>query len=398
MYIKFMKNFDVIIIGGGASGLMAAITAGKRGKTVCVLDHAKSLGTKILISGGGRCNFTNLDIAPEKYISKNKHFMKSAFSQYTQYDFINLVKKHNIAYHEKTLGQLFCDDSAQQILTMLLDECKLANVQIITKCEVDTINKIDDAYSLQTSKGNFKSSKLVMACGGLSIPKAGATNFGFKIASQFNLSIEETAPALVPFTFSEKDKEIFADLSGIACEASATIGKTTFKENILFTHRGISGPAILQISSYWNAGDSVKICLLPNLDWLELLETRQKTTPKQELKTVLYEILQKRFVNALIEHNLIKNLPLNQLNSKDIAKIVEFFDNFSIKPNGTEGYRKAEVTKGGISTKELDSKTLECKNIAGLYFIGELVDVTGWLGGYNFQWAWSSGFACGSAV
>ena len=390
-----MKNFDVIIIGAGASGLMCALTAAKRGKSVCLIDHAKSIGKKILISGGGRCNFTNLNATADKYLSKNKHFMKSALAQFTQFDFIELVKKHNIAYHEKTLGQLFCDDSAKQILEMLITECEDAGVKFYFNCEV---TNVEQGFKLATSKGDMVTEKLVVATGGLSIPKAGATNFGFKLAEQFDMTIETTEPALVPFTFSEKDKEVFADLSGIAFPAEVTIGKTSFKESVLFTHRGISGPAILQISSYWKPGDELKINILPDLDWAEFINEKKKANSKQELKTALTEVLPKRFVNVLVEQGFVKNLALGQVSDKYIAQLVELFANFKVKPNGTEGYRKAEVTKGGISTKELDSKTLEAKKVAGLYFIGELVDVTGWLGGYNFQWAWSSGYAAGMSV
>ena len=390
-----MKNFDVIIIGAGASGLMCALTAAKRGKSVCLIDHAKSIGKKILISGGGRCNFTNLNATADKYLSKNKHFMKSALAQFTQFDFIELVKKHNIAYHEKTLGQLFCDDSAKQILEMLITECEDAGVKFYFNCEV---TNVEQGFKLATSKGDMVTEKLVVATGGLSIPKAGATNFGFKLAEQFDMAIETTEPALVPFTFSEKDKEVFADLSGIAFPAEVTIGKTSFKESVLFTHRGISGPAILQISSYWKPGDELKINILPDLDWAEFINEKKKANSKQELKTALTEVLPKRFVNVLVEQGFVKNLALGQVSDKYIAQLVELFANFKVKPNGTEGYRKAEVTKGGISTKELDSKTLEAKKVAGLYFIGELVDVTGWLGGYNFQWAWSSGYAAGMSV
>jgi predicted Rossmann fold flavoprotein len=392
------QQFDSIIIGGGASGLMAAITAGQRGRKVCVIDHAKKLGSKILISGGGRCNFTNLGISPERYLSKNKHFCKSALAQYTQFDFIELVKKHNIAYHEKTLGQLFCDASAKQIVNMLLDEAHQAGVEFSLGTEVEDIVKTDDGFKIITSKGEFESQTLVMASGGLSIPKIGATNFGYKVAKQFNLDIVETMPALVPFTFSEKDKAVFADLSGIAFDAEVSIGKTIFKESVLFTHRGLSGPAILQISSYWKAGDELRIKVLPELNWNEFLTAKRSENSKQELKTALNEVLQKRFVNTLIEQGLVKNLALGQVSDKYINQLEQLFNNFNFKPNGTEGYRKAEVTIGGISTAELNAKTLETKKVEGLFFIGELVDVTGWLGGYNFQWAWSSGFAAGQVI
>ena len=299
-------QYDSIIIGAGASGLMTAITASQRGRKVCVIDHAKKIGQKILIAGGGRCNFTNLGISPERYLSKNKHFCKSALAQYTQFDFIDLVKKHNIAYHEKTLGQLFCDESAKQILNMLLDELKTAGGELKTSVNVEKVAKENGKFVISTDKGIFETESLVMATGGLSIPKIGATNFGYKIAKQFDLAIEETYPALVPFTFSEKDKEVFAELSGISFDARVTVGKTSFDESVLFTHRGISGPAVLQISSYWNAGDEVKISILPKLNWIEFLENKKQQNPKQELKTVLNEVLQKRFVNVLVEHKFVK--------------------------------------------------------------------------------------------
>lgn len=390
-----MKNFDVIIIGAGASGLISAFAAAKRGKRVCLIDHAKKIGSKILISGGGRCNFTNLNADAEKYLSKNKHFMKSALAQFSQYDFIELIKKHKIKYHEKTLGQLFCDDSATQIVDMLVAECQNVGVEFYLGTEV---TEVIDNFTVLTSKGEFSASNLIMATGGLSIPKMGATNFGFRVAKQFGLKVEDTTPALVPFTFSDKDKEKFASLSGISFLAEVSLGKTSFKESVLFTHRGISGPAILQISSFWQPGNEIKINILPDTNWSEFLQQKKTANSKQELKTVLTEVLPKRFVIVLIEQGLVKNIPMGQVGEKYIIQLVETFSNFKIKPNGTEGYRKAEVTKGGVSTTELDSKTLESKKVPGLYFVGELVDVTGFLGGYNFQWAWSSGFVAGNNI
>ncbi|MCP4354091.1 MAG: NAD(P)/FAD-dependent oxidoreductase [Proteobacteria bacterium] len=391
------KQFDVIIIGGGASGLMCAIQAGIRGRKVCVVDHAESLGNKIRISGGGRCNFTNLDISSEKYLSENIHFCKSALAQFTQYNFIEMIKEHNISYHEKTLGQLFCDGSAKEVLNMLLSESKRVGVEFSLNTNITSVKK-DSEFLLETSKGLFKSKSLVIATGGLSIPKIGATNFGFKIAQQFNIEVIPTTPALVPLTFSEKDKEIFNGLAGVSFQGEVTCGKTSFTENILFTHRGLSGPAILQISSFWKQGQEIKINILPEHDWQEFFKKKRKNNPKQELKTVLCEVLQKRFVNVLFNQGLLKNIVMVQVSDKYIKELVQFFTQFTIKPNGTEGYRKAEITKGGVSTKELNSKTLECKNVEGLFFVGELVDVTGWLGGYNFQWAWSSGYAAGQVV
>ena len=391
-------HYDVIILGAGGAGLMCAIEAGKRGRRVLVLDHADKIGKKILISGGGRCNFTNLGASAENYISQNKHFCKSAFGQYTQHHFIEMVKRHKIAFHEKKLGQQFCDDSAQKIVDMLLEECKKVGAKIQIKTTIENVEKKDDQFIVQTSQGTVTSNSLVIATGGLSIPKIGATSFGYQIAKQFDLKIIETVPALVPFTYNHKDLEMYEGLSGISFDAIVSCKKTSFRENVLMTHRGVSGPAILQISSYWEPGDEINIHMLPELDWQEFLKQKRNEVPKQELKTVLSDVLPKRFAQRLVEHQKIPNPIMAQLSDKHIRELEQFFTKFTIKPNGTEGYRKAEVTRGGVDTNELNARTLETKKVSGLFFIGEVVDVTGWLGGYNFQWAWSSGFAAGQVV
>jgi predicted Rossmann fold flavoprotein len=389
---------DVIVIGAGGAGLMCAIEAGKKGRDVVVLDHAEKVGKKILISGGGRCNFTNTGASADRYLSGNKHFMKSSFGQYSPDNFIHLVENYNIAYHEKKLGQQFCDKSAQQIVDMLLTECDKVNAKIHLKTEVHAVEKNkEDIYIVSTGKGIYQAKKLVVATGGLSIPKMGATNFGYKLAEQFGLKTTELTPGLVPFTFSTKDLERYIDLSGISIDADVSCGKRSFRENILITHRGVSGPAILQISSYWKPGEDIKIHMLPDLDWQEFLKTQRHGRSKNELKTILSDVLPKRFVQRIFEWGDFQNKPMAELGDKDIRKIEEYFTHYRIKPNGTEGYRKAEVTLGGVCTSELDAKTLESKKVSGLYFIGEVVDVTGWLGGYNFQWAWASGYACGQA-
>lgn len=389
---------DVLIIGAGGAGLMCAIEAGKKGRKVIVIDHAEKVGKKILISGGGRCNFTNTGATADKYQSGNRHFMKSAFGGYTPDNFIHLVESYNIAYHEKKLGQQFCDKSAQQIVDMLLNECAKNGAKVHLKTEVTSVVKEGECFHVSTNRGLYKANKLVVATGGLSIPKMGATNFGHKIAEQFGLEVTDLTPALVPFTFSTKDLERYEGLSGISIDADVSCGKVSFRENILITHRGVSGPAILQISSYWKPGQDIKIHMLPDLNWQVFLKEKRQENGKLELKTILSDILPKRFAGRVIEWGDIQNKPMAELGDKEIRKIEEYFTNYRIKPNGTEGYRKAEVTLGGVSTKELDAKTLESKKVSGLYFIGEVVDVTGWLGGYNFQWAWASGFACGQQV
>ncbi|CAM4046095.1 NAD(P)/FAD-dependent oxidoreductase [Pseudoalteromonas byunsanensis] len=395
-----MSQFDVVIIGAGAAGLMCAAQAGYRGRSVAVLDMGKKPGRKILISGGGRCNFTNEGASPSNYLCGNPHFVKSCLSRYTQHDFIELVDRHGLAYHHKTLGQLFCDNSAQDIVDILTTECDWAGVQIFLRSEVLSVQaKEQGGYIVTTGEQTFECKSLVIASGGLTMPKLGATPIGYKIAEQFGLKVLPTVAALVPFTLHEHDKVRFDGLSGVSipCEVSSQCG-TTFKENILFTHRGLSGPAILQISSFWRAGQAVTINLLPELNLNETIHQWRSESGSKSLKNALGAILPKRFVEVLIAEQAIPDKALNQLTHSEIDAIAEYLHRWQIKPNGTEGYRTAEVTLGGVDTDELSSKTFEAKKQKGLYFIGEVTDVTGWLGGYNFQYAWSCGFAAGQAV
>ena len=393
-----MSNWDVIVIGAGAAGLHCAAHSAKRGKSVLVLDHAKQAGKKILISGGGRCNFTNIYAGPDNFLSSNPHFCKSALSRYTQWDFIGLVAEYGIPYHEKTLGQLFCDDSAKDIVRMLMSECDRYGARVQLRTEIVSVD-FDDGYCIDTSRGEYRSEKLVVASGGLSMPKLGATPLGYQIAEQFGHSIVPVRAGLVPFTLQEEDKERFAELSGVAVPVTAEANDGYFREAMLFTHRGVSGPAILQVSSYWQPGEAVSINLLPDLDAYEWLKTQQQQQPKTQLNTVLQAHFPKRVVTALAEHH---QWPLsNKLADTSNAQFQTIADNLNrwqLKPNGTEGYRTAEVTLGGVNVDEVSSKTMESQKQPGLYFIGEVLDVTGWLGGFNFQWAWSSGFACGSEV
>ncbi|KTG24627.1 hypothetical protein AWR38_03385 [Idiomarina sp. WRN-38] len=393
-----MSNWDVIVIGAGAAGLHCAAHAAKRGRSVLVLDHAKQAGKKILISGGGRCNFTNMYAGPDNFLSSNPHFCKSALSRYTQWDFIGLVAEYGIPYHEKTLGQLFCDDSAKDIVRMLMSECDRYGARVQLRTEIVSVD-FDDGYCVETSRGEYRSEKLVVACGGLSMPKLGATPLGYQIAEQFGHSIVPVRAGLVPFTLQEEDKKRFAELSGVAVPVTAEANDGYFREAMLFTHRGVSGPAILQVSSYWQPGEAVSINLLPDLDAYEWLKTQQQQQPKSQLNTVLQAHFPKRVVTALAEHH---QWPLsNKLADTSNAQFQTIADNLNrwqLKPNGTEGYRTAEVTLGGVNVDEVSSKTMESQKQPGLYFIGEVLDVTGWLGGFNFQWAWSSGFACGSEV
>lgn len=386
---------DVIVIGGGAAGLFCALTAGQRRRSVLVLEHAEKVGKKILISGGGRCNFTNLHTAPDNFLSSNPNFHKSALARFTPQDFMELVKKHRIAFHEKKLGQLFCNESSQQILEMLLDECRLTNVEIRVNCQVQSVEKLGDTFVVETSQGRFESESLVVATGGLSIPKMGATDFGHRLARQFGLKVTEMRPALVPFTLAEGDRKILSPLSGISVDALAKFGKRQFRENILVTHQGLSGPAILQISSYWKPGEAIEIDLLPEAD-AEALLTSERDSGK-ELKTVLSQIWPQRFAQAwaTIQGG---SKPMRQYSNKELRTIAERIHRWRLTPNGTEGYRKAEVTAGGVNTDELSSKTMESRHVPGLFFIGEVVDVTGQLGGFNFQWAWASGFAAGQSA
>lgn len=393
-----INRTDVLIIGASASGLMCATEAGKRGRKVIVLDHANKAGKKILMSGGGRCNFTNMDIDAGNFISHNPHFCKSALSRYTQWNFIALVNDYGIPYHERDLGKLFCDDSAKDILDMLLAECDKAKVNVRLNCEILNIGKGDDTgYIVKTSTGIFHSASLVIASGGLSIPKMCASPLGYKVAEQFGHHIWPTSPGLVPFTLQPHDKERLEALAGISVESLVSNERIQFKENILFTHRGLSGPAILQISSYWKAGEAIDINLLPDLNLVQLLTARRDKQPQIKLKTVLLELLPKRLLPALLGEDSIDQ-PLQNLSKEKINDIARQLQHWQVKPNATEGYRTAEVTLGGIDCDELSSKTMESKKSAGLYFIGEVIDVTGWLGGYNFQWAWSSGWCAGQVV
>jgi len=368
---------------------------------VMVLDHANKAGKKILMSGGGRCNFTNIDIDASNFISHNPHFCKSALSRYTQWDFIALVNEYKIPYHERDLGKLFCDDSAKDVLNMLLNECNKANVKIRLNCKINEIKNNEETenktFSVDTSLGGFDTSSLVVASGGLSIPKMCASPLGYKIAKQFGHHIWPTSPGLVPFTLQPHDKEKLEELSGISVESNVSNERIKFRENILFTHRGLSGPAILQISSYWKPGEDITINLLPEIDLAELIKTQQTKQPNTKLKSALTEILPKRLIPVMLGPEIIDK-PLQELSRSSIREIAGKLHHWKIKPNGTEGYRTAEVTLGGIDCNELSSKTMESKKESGLYFIGEVIDVTGWLGGYNFQWAWSSGWCAGQVV
>ena len=393
-----MKQCDVIVIGAGAAGLFCAAQAGQRGRKVTVLDHAKRIGGKILMSGGGRCNFTNMYASHENFLSNNPHFCKSALSRYTQWDFIGLVSDYGIPYHEKTLGQLFCDNSAKDILNMLLAECEKADVELSNQCEIIAIEKLESGFLLETSKGQYQCESMVVATGGLSMPKLGASPFGYKIAEQFGLSVRSTRAGLVPFTLHEQDKKVLAELSGISLDASASCNNTSFNENILFTHRGLSGPAVLQISSFWEPGQTVEFDLFPNGDLHEQLQSSQQKQPDALLSTVLAAHYPKRYVQDILPYLGIPNKPMKQYQGKQLRDVAQAFHQWLLKPNGTEGYRTAEVTLGGVDTDQLSSKTMMAKDVDGLYFIGEVVDVTGWLGGYNFQWAWSSGWVAGQVV
>jgi predicted Rossmann fold flavoprotein len=386
--------FDVIVIGGGAAGLFCASEAGKRGRRTLVIEHADRVGKKIKISGGGRCNFTNIYSAPDAFLSSNPHFAKSALARYTPRDFIALVEKYGIAYHEKKLGQLFCDGSSEQIIQMLVSECRDAGVEIRCNCKVATVSK-NERFQVDTNHGSLVSDSLVIATGGLSIPTLGATDFGYRIARQFGLKIEEPRPGLVPLKLDEGIQQQFASLSGISVDAFVSLGPERFRENILFTHRGLSGPAMLQISSYWKPGSTITIDLLPGINAVELLLENQRS--EVELANLLSRRLPKRFAQAWCRVFAPSN-PVKQFNAKQLDEIGRQLNGMQVVPAGTEGFRKAEVTTGGVSTDELSSKTMESKKVSGLYFIGEVVDVTGHLGGYNFQWAWASAYAAGQYV
>ena len=388
------EKYDVIIVGAGAAGMMSAIEAGKRGRKVLLVDHAKKIGEKIRISGGGRCNFTNIHTHPSKFISNNPKFIISALKQYTQNDFINLIRKHNIKFHEKKLGQLFCDESAQQIIDMLLLECKEANVVLKKGIKIIDIDKEDDEYFITVGSDKYLCKSLIIATGGLSIPKIGATKFGYDIAKKFNLKVIETLPALVPLTFSEKILAMCQELTGLSVEAIVSFKKTFFEEGMLFTHRGLSGPSILQISSYWKMGDDIKVNLSPKLDVDKFLNDRKISNPKQDISVIVSEILPKRLAHIICHENKV-NGNICELSNKVLNQLSNSINSWAINPTGSEGYRTAEVTLGGIDTEEISSKTMMSKKHPGLFFIGEVVDVTGHLGGYNFQWAWSSGYVAG---
>ncbi|MFQ0812920.1 hypothetical protein AVM02_11685 [Brucella anthropi] len=392
-----METVDIMVIGAGAAGMMCAIEAAKRGRSVLVVDHAKAAGEKIRISGGGRCNFTNLHASPKNYLSQNPHFCISALSRYTQRDFIALVERHRIAHYEKTLGQLFCDGSASQIIEMLLGEMKRHGARLKLGCSVHSVEKSAHGFSLQLSDGPVRCRSLVVACGGKSIPKMGATGFGYDIATQFGLRVVETRPALVPLTFEPHTLERLKPLAGVAVDAVVSCGKTKFAEAMLFTHRGISGPSILQISSYWREGDEIRIAMLPETDIFEALRAQRKQNGKQALQTALALYLPRKLAQTIAE-DMGATGHLADMSDKMFRCVEAAINDWRIKPAGSEGYRTAEVTLGGVDTRDLDSKTMEAKSVPGLFFIGEVVDVTGWLGGYNFQWAWSSGWVAGQAA
>ncbi|WP_042286678.1 NAD(P)/FAD-dependent oxidoreductase [Citrobacter sedlakii] len=390
-----MERFDAVIIGAGAAGMFCAAQAGQAGGRVLLIDNGKKPGRKILMSGGGRCNFTNLYVEPAAYLSENPHFCKSALARYTQWDFIDLVGKYGIAWHEKTLGQLFCDDSAQQIVDMLVAECEKGNVTLRLRSEVLSVTRDNDGYTLALNGMNVGAKKLVIASGGLSMPGLGATPFGYKIAEQFGLKVLPTRAGLVPFTLHKPLLEQLQVLSGVSVPSVITAEDgTIFRENLLFTHRGLSGPAVLQISSFWQPGEFVTINLLPDADPDTFLNEQRSAHPNQSLKNTLAMLLPKRLVECLQQLGQIPDVSLKQLNAREQQTLVDTLTAWRIQPNGTEGYRTAEVTLGGVDTNELSSRTMEARNVPGLYFIGEVMDVTGWLGGYNFQWAWSSAWAC----
>ncbi len=396
--MKIISNkFDVIIIGAGAAGLMCAIEAGKKGKKVLLLDHKKKIGEKIRISGGGRCNFTNINTHYNKFICSNPSFMISALNQYSHNDFIDLVNKHNIKYHEKKLGQLFCDNSAQQIVDMLIKECEMAGAILKKEIIVTNVEKNSNSYIIKTSDCFFECISLVIATGGLSIPKIGATTFGYDVAKKFNLKIIPTLPALVPLTFNEKILKKCSELSGLSVEAIVSFNKVLFEEGMLFTHRGLSGPSILQISSYWSLGNNININMSPKINIYEYLKKIKIKNPKKDIRTIISEIIPKRLALIICEEIKISG-NIADISNKIINQLSLSINSWSIKPVGSEGYRTAEVTLGGIDTNELSSRTMMSRKHKGLFFIGEVLDVTGHLGGYNFQWAWSSGFVAAQHV
>ncbi|GBU13885.1 oxidoreductase [Enterobacterales bacterium] len=390
-----MEQIDVVVVGAGAAGLFCAALAGQGGRRVILLDNGKKIGRKILMSGGGRCNFTNLYAEPAAYLSQNPHFCKSALARYTQWDFIEMVNRHGIAWHEKTLGQLFCDDSAQQIVAMLESECAKGNVDIRLRSEISDVVKTETGFEIKVNGSTVSTHSLVVASGGLSMPGLGASPWGYRLAEQFGLNVLPTRAGLVPFTLHKPLLDHLQTLSGVSVPSVLTAEDgTVFRESILFTHRGMSGPAVLQLSSYWQPGEFVSVNLLPDVDLAGFLDSQRQQHPNQSLKNTLAMQLPKRLVECLQTLGQLPDVTLKQLNSPQQAELVEQLQNWKVQPNGTEGYRTAEVTLGGVDTKALSSKTMAAANVPGLYFIGEVVDVTGWLGGYNFQWAWSSAWAC----
>ncbi|WP_434212018.1 NAD(P)/FAD-dependent oxidoreductase [[Pseudomonas] boreopolis] len=388
---------DVLVIGAGAAGLMAALTAGQRGRRVQVVEHANKVGKKILMSGGGRCNFTNTGTSPANFISANPHFCKSALARFTPSDFLGMVERHGIAWHEKELGQLFCDVSSKLIVKMLVDECQAAGVQIRTHCAVTGIERGSEGFVVDTAQGRFLCRSLVVATGGLSIPSLGATGFGYEIARRFGHEVLPTRAGLVPLTLSGKHQERLRDLSGVAVPVEASCHGVGFRNFMLLTHRGVSGPAILQISSYWQPGDDLRLDLLPGLDAGQWLREQKRARGASELRTVLGDVLPRRFAQRLCEVWL-PDKPVRQLDERELRAAAELLSAWPLVVSGTEGYRTAEVTLGGVSTDQVSSSTMESRRVPGLYFVGEVLDVTGWLGGYNFQWAWASGHAAGEAA
>ncbi|WP_392551877.1 NAD(P)/FAD-dependent oxidoreductase [Orbus wheelerorum] len=393
MIHKLMLS-KIVIIGAGAAGLFCASRLGLRGFDVTVIDNGKKVGRKILMSGGGYCNFTNLNVDANHYLSQNNHFCKSALKRFSQWDFIHLVSQYNLAYHEKEQGQLFCDNSAQDIVNVLINECQKGKVKFKLQTELYDINQTDNKFVLDTNQGQITADKVIIATGGLSMPKLGTTPIGYKIAEKFNLPVVPVRAGLVPFTLQQSLLDILSPLAGISVFANVSTVKSSFNGNILFTHRGLSGPAILQISSYWQQGEAISINLLPNEDLALFFTTQREQASNQLLKTILAKLLPKRLIESLIELQIIPDVVLKQLSARQQQILIEHLTNWQIIPNGTEGYRTAEVTLGGIATDALSSKTMEVKSVPNLYVIGEVMDVTGWLGGYNFQWAWSSAYAC----
>jgi predicted Rossmann fold flavoprotein len=392
-----MRKIDVVVLGAGAAGMMAAIEAGKRGRSVLVVDHAKAPGEKIRISGGGRCNFTNVNTRPDRFLSQNPKFAVSALSRYTPQNFIDLVRAYGIAFHEKTLGQLFCDGSSVQVVNLLTSELGKAGAKLELGSTIEAVEASKGGFSVRLSSGTIEATSLVVATGGKSIPKMGATSFGYRLAEQFGLKVTETRPALVPLTFEPRVLERLAPLSGISVDATVSANGKAFREAMLFTHRGLSGPSILQISSYWREGDAIVVDLLPDADVPALLKAARNATPKLALQTVLSAHLSKRLAQMLAEEIGITAM-MGDISDKKIATITESLTHWTLKPTGSEGYRTAEVTLGGVDTAGLDSSTMEARAVPGLFVVGEVVDVTGWLGGYNFQWAWASGWAAGQAA